>query len=147
MFAGKLWLWSCLAYRKDWVLIARLLKAINFVLCHNLLPYEAEIGQDMVLYHYGLGVVVHPNVTIGDRVKIFQHVTIATTSWIGSESRVYIGSDVMIGAGAVIVSRENQSLYIGDRAKIGANAVVTKDVPADTTVVGVPARPIHLAVS
>ncbi|MBE9029531.1 hypothetical protein IQ266_07110 [filamentous cyanobacterium LEGE 11480] len=95
-----------------------------------------------MLEHYGLGVVIHPNVTIGNNVRIYQHVTVAVRSAIGSPHRIYIGNNVLIGAGAVIVSPENQGLSIGDNVKIGANAVVTKDVPSDTTVVGVPAIPI-----
>jgi len=125
-------------------LIARLLKMINFVVFHAVLPYQAEIERDIQLQHFGLGIVVHPNVKIGHRVKIYHHATLATETWIGSEYKIFIEDDVLIGAGAVIVGRGDQSLTIGKGAKIGANAVVTKDVLPGSTVVGIPANPIIL---
>jgi serine O-acetyltransferase len=120
--------------------LAKIVKGIVFISFHAILPPEAEVGSNLDLAHYGLGTVIHPNVTIGDDVVIYHHVTIAVRSWIGSPHRIYIGNNVLIGAGAVILSPENKSLYIGDGAKIGANAVVTKDIAANTTVVGIPAR-------
>ena len=89
-----------------------------------------------MLDHYGLGVVIHPNVTIGDRVRIYHGVTLAAETWVGSEHRIVVGDDVMIGAGAMVVARTNTSLHIGNGARIEAGAVVTKDVPP---VVGSPA--------
>jgi serine O-acetyltransferase len=122
--------------------LSKVVKGIIFITFHAILPPEAKFGSNLNLAHYGLGIVIHPNVTIGDDVTIYHHVTIAVKSWIGSPNRIYIGDNVLIGAGAVILSPENRSLYIGNGAKIGANAVVTKDVPDNATVVGVPARSI-----
>jgi serine O-acetyltransferase len=138
-----LWLLSCQAYQRKFYFIARLLKTINFLVFHAVLPYEAKVDKDIRLEHYGLGIVVHPNVEIGFNVKVYHHVTLATETWIGSEHKIIIGNNVMIGAGAVIIGRGDQSLIIGDNAKIGANAVVTHNVLPGQTVVGVPARPIH----
>jgi serine O-acetyltransferase len=122
--------------------LAKAIKGLTFIVFHAILPPEAEVGVNLDLAHYGLGIVIHPNVTIGNNVTIYHHVTIAVRSWVDSPHRIYIGNNVLIGAGAVILSPEDQSLYIGDGAKIGANAVVTKDVPKNETVVGVPARSI-----
>lgn len=85
--------------------MARLLKALNFLLYKAVLPYEAEISPDIELCHYGIGVVIHPNVKIGRRVKIFHEVTLATSTWIGSPYYIEIGDDVMIGAGAKIIAK------------------------------------------
>ncbi len=142
-----LWWLSCQAYKRKLLVVARLLKAINFLVFHAILPYQAEIEKDIELQHYGLGIVVHPNVKIGHRVKIYHNVTLAAETWIGSENKIFIGNDVMIGAGAAIVGRGDQSLVIGDWVKIGSNAVVTRDVQPGQTVVGVPARPLQKALS
>lgn len=142
MRPAVLWRLSCRAYQRKWLLAARVLKGINFLVFHALLPYEAQIQPDIELAHYALGVVIHPNVTIGRRVTIFHHVTLAASTWIGSEHKIVIADDVVIGAGAIVIARTGQSLFIGEGACVGAGAVVTQNVAPGQTVVGSPARPI-----
>ncbi|MFN3193056.1 MAG: serine O-acetyltransferase [Aureliella sp.] len=117
---------------------------INFLMHRALLPGEAVVGAGLILEHYGLGVVIHPNVTIGRNCRIYHHVTIAGEVAIGAPERVTIGDNVMIGAGAVILPRSNSSLRIGNNVAIGANAVVTKDIPDNAVVAGIPAKVIRM---
>lgn len=138
----KIWLWSCWAYRRRLKPVAKGLKMLNFFLFKCLLPFEAEVESDIMLEHYGLGVVMHPNVRIGHRVRIYHQVTLAAETWIGSEHRIVLEDDVMIGVGAKIIGRGDRTLTIGRGAKVGAGAVVTHDVAPGETVVGIPARPV-----
>ena len=142
MNPANLWWWSCQAHKRRLTVVAQLLKTLNFVLFKTILPFQAEIQKDILLEHFGLGIVIHPNVTIGHRARIYHHVTLAAETWAGSEHRIIIGDDVTIGAGAIVVGRVNQTLRIGDGACVGAGAVVTKDVAPGQTVVGSPARPL-----
>lgn len=120
--------------------VAWLLKGINFTLFHAVLPYQCEIERDIELMHQALGIVVHPNVTIGHRVRIYNHVTIGSDAVIGSEYRITVEEGAVIGTGAKIIAKREQSIRIGAHARIGANAVVLGDVQPGATAVGVPAR-------
>lgn len=88
---------------------------------------SCQIGGGLALPHPN-GIVIHPQSVIGPNCLIFQQVTLA--------GPVKLGYHVDIGAGAKILG----PLEIKDNARIGANAVVTKDVAAGVTVVGIPAK-------
>jgi serine O-acetyltransferase len=98
---------------------------------------EATLGRKLMLPHPN-GVVIHEEAVIGDDCMIMQQVTIGM---VGEGQVPKIGNRVYIGAGAKVIGK----LTVGDDARIGANAVVTKDVPANGTAVGVPARVIDRA--
>ena len=55
----------------------------NFLVYKAILPCEAVVGAGLTLDHYGLGIVIHPNVTIGDRVRIYHGVTLAAETGLG----------------------------------------------------------------
>ena len=129
-----LWGMSRSLYRNGHFRLAKVLKGISFLLFKAILPPEAVVGEAVRLEHYGLGVVIHPNTVIGDRCRIYHSVTLGSSANIGSEDRIIIGSDVLIGAGATVINRIGRTLRIGDGCQIGANAVVIADVSAGTVV-------------
>ncbi|MEQ5833503.1 serine O-acetyltransferase [Marinobacter sp. NFXS9] len=97
----------------------------------------AVIGRRFFIDH-GMGVVIGETTVIGDDVTLYQGVTLGGTSWNKGKRHPTLGNGVVIGAGAKILG----PFEVGDRAKVGSNSVVTKAVPADATVVGIPGRVI-----
>ncbi|MDC3172403.1 serine O-acetyltransferase [Alphaproteobacteria bacterium] len=102
----------------------------------------AKIGSNFFMDH-GLGVVIGETTEIGENVTIYQGVTLggimpSVESDLQRNQKRHptIGNNVIIGSGAQILGAIN----IGDDARIGANSVVSRDVPANVTVAGVPAR-------
>lgn len=113
------------------------LKQINHVLTGADIAWQARIGPGLKLYH-PTGVVIGPYVEMGPDCAIQQGVTVGG---LGGESATpedspELGAGVALGAGCRVIGR----VRVGDGSRIGANAVVTKDVPAGATAVGVPAR-------
>lgn len=115
---------------------ARLVAFANRLFFGAILAPEAELAADVDLLHGGLGLVVHPLVTVGPRCRIQHHVTLGTDTALASGAKMVIGADVHIGAHAILLG----PIEIGDRARIGAGTVITKDVAPDTAVVGSPVR-------
>jgi len=135
-----LWSVSRALYRARLPLLARIVKTLNWVLHKCLLPAEAIVGESVTLEHYALGVVMHPQVTIGDHCRIYHHVSLAAESAIGSEYRIVLERNVTIGAHSIVVARSNSSLHIGEGSTIGAGSVLTRDVPPGQIWAGNPAR-------
>lgn len=95
----------------------------------------AVIGNGFFIDH-GMGVVVGETTIIGDNVTIYQGVTLGGTGKERGKRHPTIGNNVVVGTGAKVLG----NITIGDNSYIGANAVVIKDVPPNSTVVGVPGR-------
>lgn len=95
----------------------------------------AKIGKGFFVDH-GMGVVIGETTVIGNNVTVFQGVTLGGTGKERGKRHPTIGNNVVIGAGAKVLG----NITIGNNVNIGANAVVIRDVPDNSTVVGVPGR-------
>ncbi len=95
----------------------------------------AEFGPGFVIVH-SHGVVINGKVRGGANVHLEHEVTIGDN---GAGACPVLGNNVYLGAGAKVIG----PVSVGDGARVGANAVVVRDVEAETTVVGVPARPVR----
>lgn len=95
----------------------------------------AEIGSDFFIDH-GSGTVIGETTEIGNNCTIYQNVTLGGVSLEQKKRHPTLGDNVVVGAGAKILG----PVIIGDNVKIGANSVVTKDIPDNSVVVGVPGR-------
>ena len=95
----------------------------------------ATIGDDFFIDH-GRVVVIGETTIIGNNVNIYHGVTLGGTSLDKVKRHPTVMDNVMIGSGAKILG----NITIGSNTKIGANAVVTKDIPNESVVVGVPGK-------
>ena len=95
----------------------------------------ASIGHRVFIDH-GMGVVIGETAIIGDDCTLYHGVTLGGTSWNKGKRHPTLEKGVVIGAGAKILG----PITLGAGAKIGSNAVVVKDVPANATAIGIPAR-------
>lgn len=95
----------------------------------------AKIGKGLFIDH-GMGVVIGETAEIGDNVVMYHGSTLGGTGKETGKRHPTVGNNVFIGAGAKVLGPIN----LGDGCKIGANAVVLKDVPANSTAVGIPAK-------
>lgn len=95
----------------------------------------AKIGNRLFIDH-GMGVVIGETCEIGDNVTIFQGVTLGGTGKEKGKRHPTVKDNALIASGAKVLG----SIVIGENAKIGAGSVVLKDVPANSTVVGIPGR-------
>lgn len=104
------------------------------IVANSRVPRQVRLGARVGFVHDASGVILHPEVRIGDDCTIYHQVTIGAATDRPGAPR--LGNGVLIGAGAKILG----PITIGDGAAVGANAVVLRDVPPGATVVGAPAR-------
>src|SRR3954452_24704663 len=99
----------------------------------------ASIGEDFFIDH-GSGVVIGETAEIGDRVTLYQGVTLGGTGFARGKRHPTVEDDVTIGSGAKLLG----PVTVGRSAKVGANTVVIEDVPPSATVVGNPGHPVRV---
>jgi serine O-acetyltransferase len=122
-------------YRKKWHFIARSISQFARFLTGIEIHPGAKIGRRFFIDH-GAGVVIGETCEIGDDVTIYQGVTLGGTGKEKGKRHPTLLSGVLVATGAKVLG----SITIGENAKIGANSVVLKDVPNNTTVVGIPGK-------
>ena len=95
----------------------------------------ATIGKRFFIDH-GMGVLIGATAEVGDDVTLYKGVTLGGTSLGGGKRHPTIGNDVVIGTNASVLG----AITVGDGARVGAGSVVVRDVPPNSTVVGIPGR-------
>ena len=128
-------------------LIARMISQFSRFLTGIEIHPKAKIGKNLFIDH-GMGVVIGETSDIGDNVTIYHMATLGGISpSINSDDQREIKrhptlqENVVVGSGAQVLG----PITIGKNAKIGANAVVTKDVPENGVMVGIPAKNVGTA--
>ncbi|RJQ43258.1 MAG: serine O-acetyltransferase [Gaiellales bacterium] len=125
-------------YEQNLPVVPRILSQVNrFVTGIEIHP-AARIGEGFFIDH-GAGVVIGETTEVGNNVTIYQGVTLGGTGKETGKRHPTLKDNVTIGAGAKVLG----SVTVGENAKIGAGSIVIHDVPADSTVVGNPGRPVR----
>ena len=122
-------------YCKGLRFIPRLISALGMFLTMIDIHPAAQFGRRVFIDH-GVGVVIGETAIIGDDVLIYQQVTLGGVSTTKGKRHPTLENNVVIGAGSKILG----NITIGENSKVGANSVVVKDVPPNSTAIGIPAR-------
>ncbi|MBA2876784.1 serine O-acetyltransferase [Thermaerobacillus caldiproteolyticus] len=122
-------------YKRKFYFIARLISQISRFFTGIEIHPGAKIGRRFFIDH-GMGVVIGETCEIGDNVTVYQGVTLGGTGKEKGKRHPTIKDNCLISAGAKVLG----SITIGENSKIGAGSVVLKDVPPNSTVVGIPGR-------
>src|SRR6266567_4610374 len=122
------WLWN-----HRWFLLARLLSQVARFLTGIEIHPGAKIGRRLFIDH-GLGVVIGETTIVGDDVTLYQGVTLGGTGKELGKRHPTVEDGVVVGGGAKILG----NITVGKNCRIGAGSVVLRNVPDNSTVVGVP---------
>ena len=128
-------------YRHKIPFFPKLLWRVMYLLFNSSVPASCIIGRGTSFAYGGIGVVIHGRAIIGKNCMIGQNVTIGGKS--GWYEVPIIGDNVEICAGAKILG----PVRVGSNVIIGANAVIVKDVPDNCVVAGIPAKIIKENIS
>jgi serine O-acetyltransferase len=100
----------------------------------------AKLGKRLVIDH-GMGIVIGETAEVGDDCLIYHGVTLGGTGKETGKRHPTIGNNVLIGTGAKVLG----PITVGSNSRIASNSVVLKDIPENSTAVGIPARVVRLA--
>ena len=125
-------------YNKHLFFIARLISQLARFLTGIEIHPGAKIGKRLFIDH-GMGIVIGETAIIGNNCTIYHQVTLGGTGKEVKKRHPTVGNNVIIGCGSKVLG----NITIGDNVKIGANSVVLKDVPNNSTAVGVPCKIIN----
>ncbi len=120
-------------YNKKLLFLARIVSQISRFFTGIEIHPGATIGRRFFIDH-GMGVVIGETCEIGNDVTIYQGVTLGGTGKEKGKRHPTLCDNVLVASGAKVLG----SITIGENSKVGAGSVVLKDVPADSTVVGIP---------
>lgn len=124
-------------WQREFYLIARIISMLSRFFTGIEIHPAARIGEGFFIDH-GMGVVIGETTEIGNNVTLYHGVTLGGVSWQRGKRHPTLQDGVVVGAGAKILG----PVTVGQNARIGSNSVVVKDVQPDTTMVGVPGRPV-----
>lgn len=122
-------------YKSKLFFIARVISQVSRFFTGIEIHPGAKIGRRFFIDH-GMGIVIGETCEIGDNVTIFQGVTLGGTGKEKGKRHPTIEDNVLIATGAKVLG----SITVGENSKIGAGSVVLKEVPANSTVVGIPGK-------
>ncbi len=122
-------------YQRGWILLPRMISNFARFLTGIEIHPGATIGEGLFIDH-GTGVVIGETAEIGDNVTLYQGVTLGGTGKEKGKRHPTIGNNVVVATGAKVLG----SFKVGDNSKIGAGSVVLKEVPPNSTVVGIPGK-------
>lgn len=122
-------------YKRRFFFLARVTSQMSRFFTGIEIHPGAKIGQRFFIDH-GMGVVIGETCEIGDNVSVFQGVTLGGTGKEKGKRHPTIQDNVLIATGAKVLG----SITVGENSKIGAGSVVLKEVPPNSTVVGIPGR-------
>ena len=122
-------------WKLNFKLIARMISSFSRWFTGIEIHPGATIGRRFFIDH-GMGVVIGDTAEVGDDVSLYHGVTLGGTTWNKGKRHPALENGVVVGAGAKVLG----PIVIGENARVGSNAVVTKQVPAGATAVGIPGR-------
>lgn len=125
-------------YKSGLPIVPRFISQISRLLTGIEIHPGAQIGRRFFIDH-GMGVVIGETTVIGDDCLLYQGVTLGGTGKERGKRHPSLGNHVVVGTGAKVLG----NIFIGDNSKIGAGSVVIHEVPAHSTVVGIPGRVVR----